>query len=182
MDLWLVDSTLCVGKVNLGFLIVQHMTNVLASAHSVHPYDMLLTTIFQYIGIDLDGETDICICKPSYAIDNGFISRLGYELERNQLVSNTSCVHDADKGESDEKAAWIFHLPPSLMFLHPLLALVLLLLRSIMTVLFRTSLSVLTPYPLMFSKCTLTIKRICVHSLATSTTIKKHKIGDTRSL
>ena len=32
LDLWLVDSILCGSKVNLGFLIVQHMTNVLFSA------------------------------------------------------------------------------------------------------------------------------------------------------
>ena len=59
------------------------MTNVLAFAHSVLPYDMLLTTIFQYFEVDLDGETDINICKPFDAIDHYSISRLGYELERN---------------------------------------------------------------------------------------------------
>ena len=31
IDLWLVDSILCGRKVNLGFLIVQHMANVLSS-------------------------------------------------------------------------------------------------------------------------------------------------------
>ena len=74
MDLWLVDSILCGRKVNLGFLIVQHMANVLASAHSVLPYGMLLDTIFQYFEIDLDGETDIRICKTFDVIDHGSIS------------------------------------------------------------------------------------------------------------
>ena len=51
MDLWLVDSILCGRKVNLGFLIVQHMANVLASAHSVLPYGMcslLYFSIFRW--------------------------------------------------------------------------------------------------------------------------------------
>ena len=59
------------------------MANVLASAHSVFPYDMLLTAIFQHFGVDFDGEADIRIYKPSDAIDNGSISCLGYELEQN---------------------------------------------------------------------------------------------------
>ena len=46
MDLWLVDSIFCGRKVKLGFLIVQHIVNILSSAHSVLPYGMLLTTIF----------------------------------------------------------------------------------------------------------------------------------------
>ena len=74
MDLWLRDSILCGRKVNLGFLVIQHMTNILASAHSVLPYDMFLTTIFQHFEIDLDGETNIHICKSSDAIDHNSIS------------------------------------------------------------------------------------------------------------
>ena len=46
IDLWLVDYIMCGRKVNLGYLIVQHIANVLTSAHSVLPYGMLLTIIF----------------------------------------------------------------------------------------------------------------------------------------
>ena len=46
MNLWLVDSILYGRKVNLGFLIVQHMANVLSSTRNVLPYGMFLTTIF----------------------------------------------------------------------------------------------------------------------------------------
>ena len=81
MDLWLVGSILCGRKVNLGFLIVQHIANVLSSVHSVLPYGLLLTTIFQHFEINLNGETDIHLCKMSDAIDNGSISRLDYELQ-----------------------------------------------------------------------------------------------------
>ena len=49
IDLWLMDSILCVRKVNLGFLIVQHMGNVLSSTTSVLPYGMLLITIFNHL-------------------------------------------------------------------------------------------------------------------------------------
>ena len=84
MDLCLVDSIICGRKINLGFLIIQHMSNVLASTHSVIPYRMLLTTIFQHFDINLDGETDIQVCESSDAINNSCISQLSYELMRNQ--------------------------------------------------------------------------------------------------
>ena len=110
MDLWLVDSILCGRKINLGFLIVQHMANVLFSAHSILPYGMLLTTIFQYFKINVDGETDICICKPFDSIDNGSISRLGYELQRKKWVLKTTCVLVTAEEVSDEEAAT--EIPP----------------------------------------------------------------------
>ena len=74
MDLWLLDFIICGRKANLGFLLVQHMVNVLASTHSVIPYCMLLTTIFKYFEIDLDGETEIRVYKPTDVIDHIFIS------------------------------------------------------------------------------------------------------------
>ena len=117
MDLWLVDFILCGRKVNLGFLIVQHIANVLVSAHNVLPYGMLLTTIFQHFEIDLDGETNIHICKPSDAIDQSSISRLGYELERNQWVLKTSRIPIATEDESNEEATMDIP-PPSYSFIH----------------------------------------------------------------
>ena len=112
MDLWLVDSILYGRKVNLGFLIVQHMANVLASVHSVLQYGILLTTIFRHFEIDLDGETDICICKTFDAINHSSISHLGYELERNQWVLKTTRVPATIMDKSDKKAA-IDTPPPS---------------------------------------------------------------------
>ena len=78
--------------------------------HSVLPYGMLLTTIFQQFDINLDGETDIHVCKPSDAIANNFISRLGYELMRNQWVLKTTRVLTTTKEESDKEAA--MDIPP----------------------------------------------------------------------
>ena len=66
-------------KVNLGYLIVQHMANVLTSAHSVLPYGMLFTTLFWACDLDLDSENDIRVSKPSNAIDHACIARLGYD-------------------------------------------------------------------------------------------------------
>ena len=110
MDLWLVDFILCGRKVNLGFLIVQHMANVLSSTHSVLPYGMLLTTIFQHFEINLDGEIDIRIYKPSNAINNGSISGLGYELQRNEWVLKTTRVPATAEEVSDEEEA--MDIPP----------------------------------------------------------------------
>ena len=105
MDLWLVDSILCGRKVNLGFLIVQQIANILAFAYSIILYGILLTTIFQYFEIDLDGEIDISVYKSSNAIDNISISRLSYELLRNQWLLKTTRVPTAIEDESDVEVA-----------------------------------------------------------------------------
>ena len=86
------------------------MANVLSSTHSVLPYGMLLTTIFQHFEINLDGETDICICKLSNAIDNGSISQLGYKLQRNEWVLKTTRVHTTVEEVNDEEEA--MDIPP----------------------------------------------------------------------
>ena len=86
------------------------MVNVISSAYSARSYSMLLTTIFQYFNIDLDGESDIRICKPSEAIDNGSISHLGYELHGNEWFMNTTCVPAIAEEASDEEAA--MDIPP----------------------------------------------------------------------
>ena len=45
-DLWLVDCILCGRKVNLGYLMVQQMSNLLTSVHDILPYGMVLTLMF----------------------------------------------------------------------------------------------------------------------------------------
>ena len=104
MDLCLVDCYLCGRKVKLGYLIVQHMANILSSTHSVLPYGMLLTTIFCHFGIDLNGGTDIRLRKPSDAIDNSCIARLGYEYHGNEWVEKTTSalVVEVDNDEEAE--------------------------------------------------------------------------------
>ena len=104
MDLWLVDSILCGRKVNLGFLIIQHMANGLSSVNSVILYGMLLTTIFCHFDLDLDGESDIRVCKPSETIDIGSISRLRYELHGHKWVLKITHVPATAEEESDEEA------------------------------------------------------------------------------
>ena len=48
-DWWLVDSILCGRKVNLGYLILQHMANVLSSAHSILPITCFLLHCFDNV-------------------------------------------------------------------------------------------------------------------------------------
>ena len=86
------------------------MANVLSSIDSVLPYGMLLTTILWHFEINLDGETDIRICKPSDAIDNGLISWLGYELHGNEWVLKTTFILAAAEEASDEEGA--MDIPP----------------------------------------------------------------------
>ena len=87
------------------------MANVLSSAHNVLPYGMLLTTIFHHFDLDLDGEFNILVCKPFDAINNGSISRLGYELHKHEWVLKTTRVPIAVEEENDEEAAMDIPLP-----------------------------------------------------------------------
>ena len=59
LDLWLVDSIFCRRKVNLGYIIIWYMKSVITSTHSILPFGILLNTIFQYFGVNLDDETDM---------------------------------------------------------------------------------------------------------------------------
>ena len=95
------------------------MANVLSSATSVLLYGMLLTTIFHHFDLDLDGESDIRVCKPFDAIDNGSISRLRYELHRHEWVLKTTHVPIADEEESNEEAAMNIPLPSPAAALSP---------------------------------------------------------------
>ena len=79
------------------------MANVLTPTHSVFPYDMLLTTIFQHFDINWDGDTNILVCKPSDAIDNSSVPRLDYEPVRNPWVLKTTRVFVAAEEESDKE-------------------------------------------------------------------------------
>ena len=81
VDLWLIYSILMGCKVNLGFLIIQHMSKVLTSSRSILPYGMLLTSVFQSFGVNLDSEVDLRMSKAFDYIDNACISRLGYKFD-----------------------------------------------------------------------------------------------------
>ena len=82
---------------------------------SVLPYGMLFTTIFRHFGLDLDYESYIQVSQPSDAIDNGSISRLGYELHGHQWVENTTRApanieEESIEEESNEEAT--MEIPP----------------------------------------------------------------------
>ena len=110
IDLWLVDSIMCGRKVNLGYLIVQHMANGLSSAHSVLPYGMLLTTLFQACDVDLDSESDIRISKPFDAIKYTCIARSGYEFDGRRWVKKAGCAPAMVDIDTDEEAE--MDIPP----------------------------------------------------------------------
>ena len=71
---------------------------------------MLLTTIFRHFGLDLDGETDIRMSKPSDAIDYSYIACFGYELHGNEWMEKATCAHVV-KVDSDEEAD--MDIPPT---------------------------------------------------------------------
>ena len=80
------------------------MDDVLASAHSVLPFGVVLASIFQQFDTNLDDETNIRMCKPFDTIDNSCISHLGYELHKNEWVLKTTRVPTTDEETSDEEA------------------------------------------------------------------------------
>ena len=95
---------MCGKKVNLGYLIVYHMVNVLTSAHSVLPYGMLLTTMFRACGLDLDSESDIKISKPSDAIAHACTVHLGYEFDGRRWVEKAGRALAIVEVDTDEEA------------------------------------------------------------------------------
>ena len=109
-DLWLVDSILSGRKVNLGYLILQHMANVLSSTHSVLPYGMILSTVFQAFDLNLDSESDIRVSKRSDAIDCASISRLGYEYVGGRWVEKGRHAPARVDLDTDEEAE--MDIPP----------------------------------------------------------------------
>ena len=87
----------------MGYLIVQHLANVLTSAHSVLPYGMLLTTVFRAYDLDLDGEIDIKVSKPSDAIDNACIARLGCEHNGRKWVEKVARAPAVVEEDTDKE-------------------------------------------------------------------------------
>ena len=91
-------------KVNLGFLIIQHITKVPTSSRSIFPYRMLLTTAFQFFGADLDSESDMRMSKPSENINNACITRLGYEYDGRHWAKKVARAPTIVDVETDEEA------------------------------------------------------------------------------
>ena len=85
------------------------MANVLSSAHSILPYGMLLSTVFQACDIDLDGQTDIRVNKPSDAIENGSITWLGYEHKGREWVEKVAHAPATIEKDTDEEAEMDIH-------------------------------------------------------------------------
>ena len=110
-DLWLVYSILIGRKVNLGFLIIRHMAKVLTSSRIIWPYGMLLTTIFQFFGVDLDSESDIRMSKPSHNTDNACIAWLGYEYDGHHWVEKAARAPVVVDVETNKEAE--MDIPPS---------------------------------------------------------------------
>ena len=112
VNLWLVYSILMGHKINLGFLIIQHMSKVVISSRSILPYGMLLTSVFQYFGVDLDIEVDLRMSKSSDYIDNACISHLGYEFDGRHWVEKGGRAPAMVDLDFDEEAE--MDIPPPL--------------------------------------------------------------------
>ena len=84
------------------------MTKVLASSTSILPYGMLLTTVFQCFGVNLDSESDVRMSKPSDNINNACITPLGYEHDGRRWVEKAARALTVVDVETDEEA----EIPP----------------------------------------------------------------------
>ena len=85
---------------------------MLTSSRSILPYGMLLTTIFQHFGTDLDSESDVRMSKPSDYIDNAYITHLSYEHDGCHWVEKTAHASIVVDVETDEEAE--MDIPPPL--------------------------------------------------------------------
>ena len=97
-------------KVNLDFLIIQHMSKAITSSRSILPYGMLLTTVFQSSGVDFNSEVDIRMSKPFEYIGNACITRLGYEFDGRGWVKKARAPAVV-KVDTDKEAE--IDIPPS---------------------------------------------------------------------
>ena len=86
------------------------MKNVNTYVHSVLPYGMLFTTIFQHFRVNLDDEMDIRAYKHIDAIDNESITHMGYEEVNHKRVPKTSRAPVDDEDESEDEAT--MGIPP----------------------------------------------------------------------
>ena len=103
VDLWLVHSILLGCKVNLGYMIIQHILRTLKSPRTILPYGMMLTTIFRHFGFDLDKETEVRMCKALDSINNTYISHLGYIHNRCQWVEKGFSASAPEEIDIDEE-------------------------------------------------------------------------------
>ena len=72
--------------------------------HGILLYGMILTTLFRTCHIDLSTEIIVRMPKPSDAIDNACIARLGYEYINGQWLKKGAYVPIALNDEIDEEA------------------------------------------------------------------------------
>ena len=82
--------------------MIQKISNLLLSKVGILPYGMTLTFMFRVCKFNLSAETEVRMLKPSDAIYDACLSRLGYEFVNGAWREKGARVHD---DETDEKAA-----------------------------------------------------------------------------
>ncbi|KAJ9672799.1 hypothetical protein PVL29_026148 [Vitis rotundifolia] len=109
LEAFLVDSILTERKVNIGYIIFQHMKACSMSEDSVLPYGMFITKIVKYFNVNLRNETDGKKLKSFDTYDRASLRRMHFVRKKDGSWARKSSVPpsevdvSSDNGSSEDE-------------------------------------------------------------------------------
>ncbi|WKA01366.1 hypothetical protein VitviT2T_019649 [Vitis vinifera] len=97
LEAFLVDSILTERKVNIGYIIFQHMKACSISEDSVLPYGMFITKIVKYFNINLRNETDGKKLKSFDTYDRASLRRMHFVRKKDGSWARKSSVPPSEQ-------------------------------------------------------------------------------------
>ena len=111
LEAFLVDNILTERKINMGYIIFQHMKACSLSKDSVLPYGMFITKIVKYFNVNLRNEIDGKKLKSFDTYDRPSLRHMHFVCKKNGLWGRKSFVpplevdvsSDDDSSEEENK-------------------------------------------------------------------------------
>ena len=101
----MVDSILTERKVNIGYIIFQHMKACSISEDSVLPYGMFITKIVKYFNVNLRNETDGKKLKSFDTYDRASLRRMHFVRKKYGSWAKKSSVPPSEVGVSSDNGS-----------------------------------------------------------------------------
>ncbi|CAL1403601.1 unnamed protein product [Linum trigynum] len=99
-DMELLTNLLLDEKVNLPYLIFNHMLTVAESSNRNLPYGMILTFLFEHFHVDLSGEVGLRISRQEFYIVLS-MKKMSFDLRNGEYVRINN-AHGAHGGDDDD--------------------------------------------------------------------------------
>ncbi|CAL1402131.1 unnamed protein product [Linum trigynum] len=99
-DLDILTNLLLEEKVNLSYLIFNHMLTAAESSNKNLPYGMILTFLFKHFHVDLSGEVGLRISRQEFYIVS-YLKKMRFELRNGEYV-RINDAHGAHGGVDDD--------------------------------------------------------------------------------